>query len=46
VRWFVGVENLTDERYVAPVFSNGINREFYEAGLPRAWNGGLMIHWR
>lgn len=40
---FVSGENLTDERYVASVFINGVNGRFYEPGLPRNWTAGLSL---
>jgi hypothetical protein len=38
--------NLTDERYVASVFINGLSGQFYEPGLPRYWSAGSTLRWR
>ena len=43
---FVGVENVTDESYVASVFINGVNGQYYEPGLPRNVSGGLSLSFR
>ena len=43
---FLGVENVTDENYVASVFINGINGQYYEPGLPRNVSGGLSLSFR
>ena len=43
---FVGVENVTDETYVASVFINGINGQYYEPGLPRNVSAGLALSFR
>jgi len=36
----------TAERYVAPVFINGLGGQFYEPGQPRNWSAGLTLRWR
>ncbi len=46
VRAFVAGNNLTDERYVASVFINGLSGQFYEPGLPRNGSAGLTLRWR
>ncbi len=46
LRVFVAGENLTDEQYVASVFINGVNGEYYEPGLPRNWSAGFTLRWR
>ena len=46
VRAFVAGYNLTDERYVASVFINGLSGQFYEPGLPRNWSAGLNLRWK
>ncbi len=46
LRAFLAGENLTDERYVASLFINGVNGEFYEPGLPRSWSAGLTLRWQ
>jgi iron complex outermembrane receptor protein len=46
VRAFVAGNNLTDQRYVASVFINGLSEQFYEPGLPRNWSAGLTLRWR
>ena len=38
-----GVNNLTDEVYVAFVNTNSANGEFYEAGEPRTYFGGVNL---
>jgi iron complex outermembrane recepter protein len=43
MRAFVSGSNLTDERYVASVFINGVNGQFYEPGLPKSWSAGLTL---
>ncbi len=43
---FVTGTNLTDENYVASVFINGINGEFFEPGLPRSVSAGAQLTWR
>lgn len=45
VRAFVAGENLADRSYVASVFINGINNEYFEPGLPRNWSAGLSTRW-
>lgn len=40
---YVGVENLTDQKYVESVFINGLNGQFFEPGLPRNFIAGLTI---
>ena len=45
VRLFVSGQNLTDEDYVASVFINGVNDEYYEPGLPASWSAGLTLRW-
>lgn len=46
VRAFVAGDNLTDESYVASVFINGINNQYYEPGLPRNFWAGLSVSLR
>lgn len=46
LRAFVSGMNLTDEAYVASVFINGINDQYFEPGLPRNWSAGLEVGWR
>jgi len=46
VRLFVAGQNLTDQTYVASVFINGINGQFFEAGLPRNGSAGLTVSFR
>jgi iron complex outermembrane recepter protein len=46
IRAFVNGENLTDEDYVASVFINGINGQFYEPGLPASVTAGVGIAFR
>lgn len=41
-----GCLNLTDRRYVAFVNINSATGEFYEAGAPRNWFGGINIGYR
>ncbi len=43
VRAFVAAQNLLDRRHVASVFINGVNREFFESGLPRNWAFGVTL---
>jgi iron complex outermembrane recepter protein len=43
LRAFVAGSNLTDQRYVASVFINGVSGQFYEPGLPRTWSAGLTL---
>ena len=43
---FVSGTNLTDQAYVASVFINGINREYFEPGLPRSASAGAQLSWR
>ena len=43
---FVTGTNLTDEAYVASVFINGINGEYFEPGLPRSVSAGAQLIWR
>ena len=45
MRAFVAGENLADRGYVASVFINGINGEYFEPGLPRNWSAGLGARW-
>jgi iron complex outermembrane receptor protein len=45
LRGYLGVENLADRDYVASVFINGINGEYFEPGLPRNWSAGLSARW-
>lgn len=45
LRGFVAVENLADRDYVASVFINGINGEYFEPGLPRNGSAGLSARW-
>jgi iron complex outermembrane receptor protein len=44
-RLYIAGHNLTDRQYIASVFLNGLNGEFYEPGLPRNWSAGLTFHW-
>jgi iron complex outermembrane recepter protein len=46
VRAFVAADNLTDEKYVASAFINGIDGQFYEPGLPSNLSAGLSISWQ
>ena len=46
IRAFVAGDNLTDEDYVSSVFINGINGQFFEAGLPRNFSVGLGVSLR
>ena len=41
LRAFISGRNLTDERYVASVFINGVSDRFFEPGLPRHWVAGI-----
>ncbi len=43
IRAFVSGNNLFDTEYVASVFINGINGQFYEPGLPRNLTAGLTL---
>jgi len=43
---FVAGDNLTDQRYVASVYINGVSGQYYEPGLPRNWTAGLTLRWR
>ncbi len=43
---FVTGTNLTDEAHVASVFINGINREYFEPGMPRSVSAGAQLTWR
>lgn len=53
MRGFLGVNNLTDERYAASGFINPVNVKigtgtapaYLEPGLPRNFFGGIDIHW-
>ena len=45
VEGFLGVDNLTDARYVGSVFINGANNRFFEPGLPRNTHGRLRLSW-
>lgn len=40
---YVGVENLTDQRYVESVFINGASGQYFEPGLPRSVSAGLTL---
>ena len=46
VRFFVAGNNLTDEHYVASVFINGTDDEYFEPGLPRSWTAGATVRWK
>jgi iron complex outermembrane recepter protein len=46
LRAFVSGDNLTDQHYVASVFINGINNQFFEPGVPRNWSAGLTLRYR
>lgn len=46
LRAYVAGHNLADERYVASVFINGVNAEYFEPGLPRSWSAGLALRWQ
>lgn len=46
LRAFVAGDNLTDQHYVASVFINGINNQFFEPGVPRNWSAGLTLRYR
>jgi iron complex outermembrane receptor protein len=43
LRAFVAGDNLTDRDYIASVFINGINSQYYEPGLPRNFSVGLGV---
>jgi iron complex outermembrane recepter protein len=43
LRAFVSGDNLTDERYVASVFINGVSQQYYEAGLPSNFVAGISL---
>jgi len=43
VRAFVAGDNLADQDYIASVFINGINGQFYEAGQPRNFSVGVGV---
>lgn len=36
----------TAERYVAPVFINGLGGQFYKPGQLRNWSAGFTLHRR
>jgi iron complex outermembrane recepter protein len=46
VKLFVAGDNLTDERYVASVFINGVRSEYYEPGLPANVSAGVTVSLR
>lgn len=41
----VGIQNLTDERYVSSVFINGDNNRYFEPGMPRNVVAGLSLNY-
>jgi len=43
LRAFISGRNLTDERYAASVFINGVSDRFFEPGLPRHWVAGVEV---
>ena len=43
LRAFVAANNLTDRKYVASVFINGVNGEYYEPGMPQNWTAGVTL---
>ncbi len=43
---FVSARNLTDRSYVASVFINGVNGQYYEPGLPFNLTGGVTLRWQ
>ncbi len=43
---FLSGRNLTDRSYVASVFINGVNGQYYEPGLPINVTGGITMRWK
>lgn len=43
---FVSANNLTDDKYVASAFINGINNKYFEPGMARNITGGFGVKYR
>ncbi len=43
---FLNGANLLDKTYVASVFINGVDGQYYEAGMPRSFSLGLSVSFR
>ena len=42
LRYWLGVDNLTDKNYVGAVVVNQANGRSFEPGIPRQWLAGLL----